>query len=220
VSTAQERVPPADPWEITLSYAHERPWWYTADDALMMWHVSADIGEDSGPGAGSHAGDMNITLIGEETSDPVSLLDGWDAELGHIAPVIFDMEDGGLDPALDDQLEVFGTQILILHNVVLTPQWRGFGLGALLAGSAIKRLSGGARAAVCYPAPLNEPAEAASAGHDDDGWDQAVAALQRTWARLGFEHYRDGVCVLDLGLVTLDQRLSQLTSAAERYRAR
>ncbi len=105
------------------------------------------------PGADAHVGDLNITLIGDETRDPVALLDGWDAELGHIAPVVFGLEDGQLDPALDDQLEVGGTQILILHHVQLTPQWRSFGLGFLLAGSAIKRLSSGARGSLLPSTP-------------------------------------------------------------------
>ena len=70
--------------------------------------------QDSGPGADDHVGDLDITLIGDETRDSVTLLDGWDAERGRIAPVIFGLEDGRLDPALDDRLEVSGTQILIL----------------------------------------------------------------------------------------------------------
>jgi hypothetical protein len=154
---------------------------------------------------------MNITLVGPETRDPFALLDGWDAELGHIAPVVFSREEPGeLDPDLDAQLEVSGVQILILHNVKLAVPWRGFGLGALLAGTAIRRLSAGARAAVCYPAPMREP----DAGEwDDASWDQAVAALQQTWGRLGFEHFRDGVFVLDLGLTTIDDRLAQLARA-------
>lgn len=130
MSILQERVPPADPWHISLTYAHDHPWWYSADDALVTWHVSADIDKDSGPGADAHVGDLDITLIRDETRDPFTLLDGWDAELGHIAQVIFGLEDGQLDPTLDDQLEVGGTQILILHHVQLTPQWRGFGPGA------------------------------------------------------------------------------------------
>jgi len=45
-----------------------------------------------------------------------------------------------------------------------------------------------------------------------------VATLQQVWARLGFEHFRDGVCILDLSLVTLDEKLRQLRKNAERYR--
>ena len=46
-------------------------------------HASADVQDDNGPGA--HVGDLGITLIGDGVSDPVILLDGLDAELGHVA---------------------------------------------------------------------------------------------------------------------------------------
>ena len=47
---------------------------------------------------------------------------------------------------------------------------------------------------------------------------QGIAALQQVWARLGFEHFRNGIHVLDLSLVTLDEKLRQLHHNAERYR--
>jgi GNAT superfamily N-acetyltransferase len=212
-------VPPASPWSITLTYQHQHYWWFGADDAPETWHVSADIPDGSEQHGGSHVGDMNITLVDAyETRDPFGLLDGQDAELGHVAGTLFDAGDGRLDPDLDEQLEPIGSRILILHSVRLVPEWRGFGLGALLAGTAIRKLSGGARAAVCYPAPLNEPTQAGTDDQGDAEWDKAVAALQQAWARLGFGHFRDGVHVLDLSLVTLDENLGQLRKNAERYR--
>jgi hypothetical protein len=62
-------------------------------------------------------------------------------------------------------------------------------------------------------------AAAGPGDHGDADWDKAVAALQKVWARLGFEHFRDGVHVLDLSLVTLDENLGQLRKNAERHRA-
>jgi len=213
MSNQNDRTPPGDPSSITLTYQHRHYWWFSADDAPETWHVSADI--DGGP----HVGDMDITLVDTyETRDPFALLDGQDAELGHVAGTLFDAGDGGLNPDLDEQLEPIGSRILILHSVSLVPEWRGFGLGALLAGTAIRKLSGGARAAVCYPAPLNELTEAGPGDQGDADWDKAVAVLQQVWARLGFEHFRDGVHVLDLNLVTLDEKLGQLRKNAERYR--
>ena len=82
----------------------------------------------------------------------------------------------------------------------------------------LRKLSDGARAAVCYPAPLNELTEARPDDQGDADWDKAVAALQQVWARLGFEHFRDGVHILDLSLVTLDEKLESLRKDAERYR--
>jgi hypothetical protein len=149
----QGHTPPDDPWNISLSYRREHCWWYSADDALVTWHVSADIDDVSGPDAGSHVGDMSITLVDiYETSDPFALLDGEDAELGHIAGTIFDPGDGQLDPDLDEQLEPVGSQILILHSVRLTLPWRGFGLGAL-------RQRGDGTADPARPAAQAGPAE-------------------------------------------------------------
>ena len=48
---------------------------------------------------------------------------------------------------------------------------------------------------------------------------EAVAALDRVWAKLGFEHFGDGIHVLDLNLTTLDENLAQLRKDAERYHA-
>jgi hypothetical protein len=138
MSNQDDRPPPGDPASITLTYQHRHYWWFSADDAPETWHVSADI-DDGGP----HVGDMDITLVDTyETRDPFALLDGQDAELGHVAGTLFDAGDGRLDSDLDEQLEPIGSRILILHSVSLVPQWRGFGLGALLAGTAIRKLVG------------------------------------------------------------------------------
>ena len=71
-----------------------------------------------------------------------------------------------------------------------------------------------------YPAPLSEETEVGPEDQSDADWNKAVAALQRAWASLGFEYFRDGVHVLDLSLVTLDEKLGQLRENAERYCAR
>ena len=218
MATADRRTPPADPWDITLAYQHEHPWWHSADDAPETWHVSAGL-SDAATTSG-HVGDMRITLVDlYETRDPFALLDGEDAELGKIAQALFDPADGKLAPDFDEELEPTGDRLLILHSVQLTPPWRGYGLGPLLAGTAIRNLASGARAAVCYPAPLKEPTDPAADGQRDPAdWDKAVTALGQVWAKLGFQHFRDGVHVLDLSLVTLDENLRQLTRNTERYR--
>ena len=212
-------VPPASPWSITLTYRHEHLWWFGADDAPESWHVSADIHDDSGTHVESHVGDINIVLIDvDDTRDPFGLLDGEDADLGLIAETIFDAGGGGLHPDLDMQLEPLGSRILILNSVRLAAKWRGFGLGVLLAGTAIKKLSGGVRAAVCYPAPIDDLIGHLRNGQGDPAERQkAVAALDRVWAKLGFEHFRNGIHVLDLNLTTLDENLAQLRKHAERY---
>ena len=212
-----ERTPPDDPWNITLTYRHEQLWSSGANEEPESWHVSADVFDDSGTHVKSHVGDMIIVIVDiYQTRDPFGLLDGKDADLGAIAGTVFDARTGQLDPDLDDLLEPLGDRILILNSVRLTPEWRGFGLGVLLAGTAIKKLSGGVRAAVCYPAPTDEPADGEPDSHAPR--EQAIEALSRAWAQLGFEHFKDGVHVLDLSLVTLDESLGRLHKRAEQHR--
>jgi len=216
VNEQHGRTPPDDPWNITLTCRHEQLWWSGANEEPESWHVSADVFDDSGTQVKSHVGDMIIMVVDVyQTRDPSGLLDGEDADLGAIAGTIFDARTGQLDPDLDDLLKPLGDRILILNSVRLIPEWRGFGLGVLLAGTAIKKLSGGVRAAVCYPAPIDEPAD----GEPDSpaAREQAIEALSIAWAQLGFEHFRDGVHVLDLSLVTLDESLGRLHKRAEQH---
>ena len=210
------RTPPDDPWNITLTYRHEQLWWSGANEEPESWHVSADVFDDSGTQVKSHVGDMTIVVVDVyQTHDPFGLLDGEDADLGAIAGTVFDVRTGQLAPDLDDLLEPLGDRILILNSVRLIPEWRGFGLGVLLAGTAIKKLSGGIRAAVCYPAPIDDSADGKPDSHA--AREQAIEALSRAWAQLGFEHFRDGVHVLDLSLVTLDESLRRLHKRAEQH---
>lgn len=85
-----------------------------------------------------------------------------------------------------------------------------------MAGLAIKRLSGGCRAAVCYPSPPNGP------GNDQTDEDPiqrqvAVATLSEVWSQLGFTHFRDAVHVLDLALVTLNEAIEHLRKRLVQY---
>jgi hypothetical protein len=216
-----DRIPPADPWRIRLAYRLDQRWWFDADQEPETWQISADIHDDSGTHLESHVGDISIVTVDiYDASDPFGLLDGEDADLGLIAEAIFDPATGCLHPELDQRLQPLGSRILILSSARLTPTWRGFGLGALLAGTAIRKLSAGARAAVCYPAPLDDatPDEDADSPEDPARRQAVVATLSEVWERLGFEHFRDGVHVLDLNLVTLNESLQRLAKDAERHR--
>lgn len=218
--SSPHRTPPTDAWRIDLTYRHRQRWWFTGDDEPEAWEVSADVFDDSGTHRLSHVGGIEVVRVDlDQTRSPFGVLDGEDAELGRIAEVIFDPASGQLDPTLDAQLEPLGSRLLILKSVRLTPAWQGFGLGVLLAGIAIKTLSGGVRAAVCDPMPLPDPQDAdIDVDADPVEREVAVAVLSEVWTQLGFEHFRDGVHVLDLNLVTLDERLEWLRKRAEQYR--
>lgn len=114
----------------------------------------------------------------------------------------------------------------MLDHIQLAPTWRGFGLGVVLAGLAIQRLSGGCPAAICYPASLTNETEAIDNADTIDNVDaidkedrvtrQARAKLSAVWSQRGFEHFRDGVHVLDLGMITLDEAVERLRERISR----
>ncbi|MDN3351335.1 hypothetical protein [Actinomadura sp. DC4] len=209
------RLPPADPADVTLTYQHRHHMGDDADTAPETWRVYADIYDD-GTKPVEHVADMDIVAVDlYDTRDPFGLLDDEEADLGLVAGAIFNVRSGRLDQELDDLIEPLGSRILILNSVRLAPRWRGFGLGVLFAGTAIRKLSGGARAAVCYPAPLGETDEGELS---EARRERAVNKLGKVWAQLGFEHFRDGVHVLDLNLATLEESLERLHEKAALYR--
>ena len=52
---------------------------------------------------------------------------------------------------------------------------------------------------------------------EEPGGEAVTQQLDRVWAKLGFEHFRHGIHVLDLNLTTLDENLAQLRKHAECY---
>lgn len=124
------------------------------------------------------------------------------------SPAVFD-STGDLDANLDDMVEPFGSGMLVIDTVRLEPAWRGYGLGPLCVGMMIERLAAGRRLVVLRAAPAErrtakgEVVEEISAA--ERGF--AVAKLGRLWSQLGFEHFKDEVWVLDLGLVTFSKAM-------------
>lgn len=198
------RRPPADPAGVELSYSFRHHWDSDGQQDPDIWHVSADIPDaedEDGEAATIHVGDIEIVLIDPYRRYAFEALDGHSADLSYIGGAILVPGAAGLDPAFADRLECFGTGLLILNRVQLAPEWRGFGIGVLLAGLAIQRLSGGCVAAVCHAAPIDD---------DPDQTEAAADKLGDVWAQLGFRHFRDGVYYLDLAHTTLDNALRQL----------
>jgi ssDNA-specific exonuclease RecJ len=64
---------------------------------------------------------------------------------------------------------------------------------------------------LCYPAPLDNRSD------DEVTRQRQIDKLTRVWAQLGFKHYRDGVHILDLNLVTLNEGLIHSRHQAEKH---
>jgi hypothetical protein len=106
-----------------------------------------------------------------------------------------------------------------MDRVVLEPAWRGFGLGPILAGSAIRRLSTDCVAVVCEPAD----AEGRDMGEADH--ERARRRLAATWSTVGFqplEPAEAGLYFLDCHLQRpqdlLAERLSDFAALCAAYR--
>lgn len=219
--------PPADPSGIELRYSHQHHWDASREDMPESWYVSADIPDpDSADGQSVvvHVGDIEIIRIDPYRRDAFDLLDAHSADLARIGEIVLKHGTGGLNPMLEDELEMPGTELLILNRVQLAPEWRGFGIGVLLTGITIQRLSGGCQVVVCDPASLvhiDDTDDDNGEGGDtaDTASNQASRAkLSEVWSQLGFAPFRDGVHVLDLALATLDDSIERLRDRITRYR--
>lgn len=81
--------------------------------------------------------------------------------------------------------------LLVLERIRVEPEYRGKGLGPLIAAAVIERLGRGCRMAACFPAPFEGPCRP-----EDHTFE--VEALSRIWAKVGFRHWRDGVWMMEL----------------------
>lgn len=221
VNAAAGARPPADPTGIELHYSHRHRWDTSTEDMPELWHVSADIPnteDDDGQPVTVHVGDIEIARVNPYRGDAFDRLDGHSIDLARIGEVALDTGSGGLHPDLEDRLDGHGTDLLILDRARLVPAWRGYGIGVLLAGVAIQRLSGGCQAALCIPGSLIDDDGEAPRDEDPSHTQEAQARLAEVWAQLGFEHFRNGVYVLDLAYTTLGEAIKQLGERINRYR--
>jgi GNAT superfamily N-acetyltransferase len=104
---------------------------------------------------------------------------------------------------------VLGEHVLLLDRVYVEPAHRGAALGPILAALVITRLRRGCHLAVCFPSPFEGP-------RPDAEHDNAVAALGRIWATVGFRPRPDGVWVLPLDDDTLAVATDRLLNGEDR----
>jgi GNAT superfamily N-acetyltransferase len=197
---------------IRLSYSHHEDYYDDGDDGPQFWHVSADIYDLEGRGQLEHVGDFEFVRINPyEISDLFGVLDGHDGDLGLMAETLLNPATGDYRDDLEELTEPIHSSMLILNRAQLEKPWQGFGLGVLLTARAIRKLRPDCRGIACFPAPITGgPTDP----DDKETRPLAIATLGKVWEQIGFEHYRDGVFVLNLGTVTLDEAIQALASRA------
>src|SRR5256885_213351 len=87
------------------------------------------------PAPVQRGGGPGVPRRGGPTGDARELLAAEDGDVSRIADVIFEHASGELVEDLEEMLEVVGDRFLVLDRVELVPEWRGFGIGALLAAT-------------------------------------------------------------------------------------
>jgi hypothetical protein len=164
--------------ELVFSYRLDE--WIPLDRVvsqnLERWVVSVCVAPGIPGDRRSEIGSANVIIItlaaGEDVRDFTDPVTGtW---IDH---------DSGAD-------EKPPTHLLVLDRVWLHADYRGDGLGPIIAAAVIERLGRGCSLVACYPAPFEGRCE-------PDDRAGSVEALGRIWAKAGFQPWSDGVWMLD-----------------------
>jgi GNAT superfamily N-acetyltransferase len=206
------RLTPANPSLISLSYHHEHPLRVLEfDDTLEVWSVrvridadilaedmaaTCDVDQETLDGVQDiEVGTMSFVRVRMFSPDhPWEAMDSYIGDVASIGETVLDVASGEWAPDFEAALAHPVGDLLVMDRVVLEPDWRGFGLGPILAGSAIRRLSAGCVAVVCEPGSA-DGREMTEAQHQ-----AARRKLAAVWAQIGFNPFRDGIYYLDCHL--------------------
>lgn len=212
---------PADLSLISLAYHHEHPVQaYEFENTLEVWTVSARIDADVLAEDLAAYSDMDqealdavqdvtvgrmsfvrVRMFGPD--HPWKAMDSYTGDVAGIGEVVLDVAAGDWAPGLQATLAQPVGDLLVMDRVILEPGWRGVGLGPVLAGSAIRRLSQGCAAVACEPGSA-DGRELTADQHRD-----AAVKLGQLWQRIGFEPFQDGVHLLDCHLQRTEDLLAE-----------
>lgn len=206
------RALPADITGIQLEFHFQAGWDETPSDRPSFWHVSADLHDfDKDTVTGRVGSFVFYRIEPVETSDLFGVMDGHDADLGRIAEVIIDSSTGDINDALRDQMAGFESDMLVLCSAQLEESWRGFGLGAVLAGQAIRQLGHGCLGVVLQPASILPETR-----RDEETRKRAAKKISKAWGKIGFTPYGDELMVLDLATTAFSKSLARQTNLVKR----
>lgn len=176
-------------------------------DYRLEEHLPLDL-----PAAHHHVERWTVSVFVAETA-----AENGRVEIGYAKLMVFnlgpgadirdltDRESGTWVDANDDEGQP-ESHVLLLDRLWLHPDWRGQGLGPIVAAAAIERLGRGCHLAACYPAPFEDPTQ------QPDDRQRAIEALGQVWSKVGFTQWNDGVWMLDLDTSDVHRTLVGLLS--------
>ncbi|MGW7303947.1 hypothetical protein ACWGI1_00025 [Streptomyces sp. NPDC054835] len=192
---------PGDPSELRLRISYTDELGDTPQaDTLERWDVAilneeAEVGTMTFYRVHLDRG-MNAVWAMEEESE----------ELYETAQALLDPATGSFTEDASGWLPYVGSALLVMDRVSLDEQWRGHGLGAILATEVIHRLMTGCRAVVCSPGVTDLSSDRL---RNRAEWDRVNAKIARGWERIGFRSYTGTVYLLSPASSELeDQRES------------
>jgi hypothetical protein len=206
---------PFEPRDLTLRYRHEQRAWSVGDafeSALDHWDVEVlaePLDENDEPTEEISVGWASVTIFSRYSSvNGFEAFDAIDGDYYTVGAVLFDPRTGDLAKGLEAKYSGVMGDILLCERTWIDPKYRGHDVGLLVKAMSLSALGRGCGIAVTYPAPFEGE-------HSDAGRKQAIKALGAHWGRLGFQHFKKGVWVLDLSLITFEERRAELLGKLE-----
>jgi hypothetical protein len=131
----------------------------------------------------------------EDAGEPLfDVCDCHSQQLHEVYAALFDADTDDLKEEVRARFDVFGSDVLVLDYVLLSPRWRGLKLGLMAARKMIDLLGGGGGLAVSWVYPLNPDAKLFSkvpvgwiprhGGQDEEK--EGRRKLRRHFRRVGF----------------------------------
>jgi hypothetical protein len=158
---------------------------------------------------------IHIDLAEEAGERIFEVCDSHSQEMHEVYAALFDPHTDDLKEEVRASFDVFGSDLLVLDYILLSPRWRGLKLGLLAARKMIDLLGGGCGLAVSFTYPLNPddadftktPRDWIPRHADETEARQARRKLRRHFSRIGFRR---------VGRTRFDAlSLSQLTPTLE-----
>jgi GNAT superfamily N-acetyltransferase len=192
--------------DVSLVFEMERHL-LTDEPAVQSWHVQAvvrhwDEPNDNGDPRTENVVSMHIVKGSLVDGDLWNQLDALEGDLEAVGSSV--LEDGDLREEVLDLCQggAGGANLMILNSVIADARWRGYGVGAFLAGEAIQALADDCGCVATYPAPLDRTT--------DDQREKAISKLARVWESIGFQRLDDDVMVLDPSSIRLGEALARM----------
>ncbi|HEV8297650.1 MAG TPA: hypothetical protein VGQ20_10140 [Acidimicrobiales bacterium] len=167
------------------------------DRLVHWWRVDATLPFDPGgvdkriPIGSGEIVFVDLTRVSMARANALRMLDSHPGGVLKVAEEVLTESGDGFVPELQNQCDMtLCSQLLVLDRVRVVPQWRGHGLGPIIAAHVIDVLASQHTLTACYPAPVEGDAVSGP------GRARAMDALGRTWAKVGFEHFRNDIWVL------------------------